>query len=264
MSKKANIISFSLYGNDERYTKPLLSNAHSIAKYYPAWTIYVYHDRTVEASYVEQLKCLDVVTINVVDIGASDLPPKLWRFLPTLEDNIECILFRDADSLFSLREVELVSDWMKSNSLIHIIRDHPLHIAPIMAGMLGVKEEAFAYLAKLLHKPDLYQLSRSHDYDQILLADHLYPAVYKNAMIHTSFFKFSGENIIKIKPAIDGYIGEVVEESLLDKQKNKKIIESSKFIYGVPYYIARLFRYRVRPVLYTSYLYNFIVTFFSK
>jgi hypothetical protein len=48
-------------------------------------------------------------------------------------------LFRDLDSRPSLREVEAVKEWLQSKHVFHVMRDHPGHDMPMLAGMWGVK-----------------------------------------------------------------------------------------------------------------------------
>ena len=249
MSRK--IISYTLYGNDKRYLDPLFENARNLDKYYPGWIMYVYHDRTVKAPYLNKLSNLGVILHNV---EKSEIPPKLWRYMAVLDQNNEYVIFRDADSSLSLRESILVNEWIKSEYSYHIMRDHPLHIAPIMAGMFGAKKSGFPRISKIIQNKNLSQLTRSYDYDQVLLADFLYPDIYTESMIHTSFFKFKDEVICKIDP-VDDYIGAIACD------KNASIKEDSllfKPTPGIPYYLARMLRYRVRPVLYASNFYGFL------
>ena len=52
---------------------------------------------------------------------------------------VEVALFRDLDSRPSRREMEAVEEWMLSKHVVHVMRDHPGHDMPILAGMWGVK-----------------------------------------------------------------------------------------------------------------------------
>ena len=54
---------------------------------------------------------------------------------------VEVALFRDLDSRPSRREMEAVEEWMLSKHVVHVMRDHPGHDMPILAGMWGVKLE---------------------------------------------------------------------------------------------------------------------------
>lgn len=260
MATNKKIISYSLYGNNPRYTLPLLENSRISTSLYHDWTIYVYHDNTVSQDYLNQLKQNNVVTINIEKSDHLNLPPKMWRFLPIKNSNIDCVVFRDSDSLLTQRERDLVTAWEQSDKLVHIIRDHPLHIAPILAGMFGMKRDSFSILSNLIQSNAPIIKSRPIDYDQVFLADHFYPIIRNNALIHVSFFKFWDEQVIKIEPVTDGcnYIGAVLinDNSKRDEQKNLSI--KSQFTNGLPYSLGKLLRYRVRPTIYCSKFYNFL------
>ena len=49
--------------------------------------------------------------------------------------------FRDLDSLVTPREGRAVSDWSTGKHTIHVMRDHPGHDMPILAGMWGAKTD---------------------------------------------------------------------------------------------------------------------------
>lgn len=46
---------------------------------------------------------------------------------------------RDLDSRFSDREYAAVQDWLKSDKVFHVMRDHPLHDFSIFGGLWGSK-----------------------------------------------------------------------------------------------------------------------------
>jgi hypothetical protein len=250
----SKIISYTLYGNNHRYTSPLIKNALLFDRYYPGWEMHVYHDNSVDTVYLNRLKKLGITLINAQDFY---IPPKLWRYLPASGEDVDCVIFRDADSLLSRRESRLVSEWNESNYLFHIIRDHPMHISPILAGMFGVKKSGFSLIYDVIKDRGLYQMERGYDYDQVLLADHIYPKIHCKSMIHVSFFRFYNEKVRIIKPTID-YIGSISERSDIEKAKDAKLIMSSGFISGVPYRLAKIVRYRIRLVKYMSVFYNLI------
>lgn len=255
-----NIISYSLYGNNPRYTLPLLENSKIALDLYSGWIIYVYHDNTVSQDFLFQLRENNVITINIEQSEHENLPPKMWRFLPVENPLIDCVIFRDADSLLTLRERDLVLNWMESDKLVHIIRDHPLHIAPILAGMFGIKQTSFHILSRLIkdQKPDI--IHRPIDYDQVFLADYFYPKIKDLALIHVSFFKYKDERVIIIEPVNDGYnyIGSVRICDELKREEEMSILKKSKFINGIPYLLGKFLRYRVRPTIYSSKFANFL------
>jgi len=224
--KESKIISYSLYGNNRRYTAPLLENSKIALNLYSGWTIYVYHDYTVNQFFLDQLRQNGVVTINIEQSNHENLPAKMWRFLPVKDLNIDCVIFRDADSILTQRERDLVTQWLESDKSVHIIRDHPLHIAPILAGMFGIKRNSFHILSKIMDEITPKIKQRPIDYDQVFLADYFYPRIIKMALIHVSFFKYWAEEVIKIEAVSDGYnyIGSVEIGDELKREEEKNIL----------------------------------------
>ena len=251
------IISYSLYGNNARYTEPLILNAKNVSGFYPGWVIRVYHDDTVSNDVLTILKNYNVQLVDVrnVEIQFALFAPKFWRFLPIFEEDINVIIFRDADSIFTIREAKLVNDWLKSNQDFHIIRDHQLHISPILAGMFGIKKGGFnIFKAQLFNNPKVTK-QNSYNSDQIFLADYLYSQIIKLTLIHTSHFAFKGEKFDRIEKCnnVNDFIGAV----FIDKDaETVPVLIDYNFIIGIPFWLAKLLRYRIRPVLYLSYFYN--------
>ena len=50
-----NVIAFSLWGNEPRYLVPLLESVRILPHLFPAWSIRVYHDASVDHNYVTDL-----------------------------------------------------------------------------------------------------------------------------------------------------------------------------------------------------------------
>ena len=46
---------------------------------------------------------------------------------------------KDLDYRLSLRETAAVQEWLDSNMIFHVMRDHPLHRMKVPAGMWGIK-----------------------------------------------------------------------------------------------------------------------------
>ena len=46
---------------------------------------------------------------------------------------------RDLDSIFTDREYEAVQEWLDSDASIHVMRDHPRHVAPMVGCAWGTK-----------------------------------------------------------------------------------------------------------------------------
>jgi len=61
----------------------------------------------------------------------------LWRFSVAGDDSVDRYIVRDVDSRLNARERFAVEEWIVSGNPLHLMRDHPYHVAPIM-GMYNV------------------------------------------------------------------------------------------------------------------------------
>jgi hypothetical protein len=91
---------------------------------------------------------------------------------------------RDTDTRILKREVLAVSEWLSSDKLFHIMRDHPHHNFSILAGMFGTKKIPQINWSDIMNK---YQKTDNRMYDQEFLKSYIYPAIKDNCMIHASF-----------------------------------------------------------------------------
>jgi hypothetical protein len=241
------VIAYSLFGSNPRYSNPLIITAKNINVILPGWVIWVYYDSTVPKNVVNELTKLKVSLIHMDRVERCNWAPKFWRFLPVFEREVDVVLFRDSDSIITSREASLVNYWIDSDYSAQILRDHPLHMAPIMAGMFGLKKEVFEVFAHQLELNMGLVQEQSYSADQVFLAKYLYKVIYKKAIVQTPFFSYPGENCLKIPEAKDeNFIGAVYESEKIEA----KI--AYDFLIGIPFWIAELLQFKTRPVLYTS------------
>ena len=128
------VISFSVYGQDKKYTVGLLRNLELSSKIYPDWTVYVYYNNTVPLDMIEKYKQFD--NVEFFDMSGFPGPGVLWRFTP--KEDVERFISRDTDSRLSMREKLAVDEWIKSGKTLHIMRDHPHHEVKMYAGLFGL------------------------------------------------------------------------------------------------------------------------------
>ena len=60
-------------------------------------------------------------------IDARDIFAMNWRFFPTLDPQVDVFISRDLDSRPSGRELAALEEWLASEFILHIMRDHPGH-----------------------------------------------------------------------------------------------------------------------------------------
>lgn len=173
------IISFSLFGDNPTYSSGMIRNLGLAKHLYPSWSVVVFHDNQLAFEIEERLLqggaklfCLDL-----------NIPMVAHRFLPIADPTVEHVIVRDADSSLSSREAHAVEAWIQSNAPIHVMRDHPHHIAPIMAGMWGCKGGAIeGFLDKLIN----YPFTGSYGEDQDFLANEIWAHYKESSLVHDS------------------------------------------------------------------------------
>ena len=131
------VISYSLYGNEQRYADGALANVELMPTIYPDWEIYIYHDTTVPSNIIDKLTKYKYV--KMFNMFNSFIVNKMsWCFLVASDTDVERYVIRNIDTRLSLREKSAVDDWITSRKRFHAMRDHPSHSQyAINSGMLG-------------------------------------------------------------------------------------------------------------------------------
>lgn len=187
-SEPKRVIAFSLWGDNPKYTIGAIKNAELAPHFYPHWICRYYVNQTVPDSIIEQLQVFPHVEVIYLDNHYRDCRCSLWRFLAILDPAIAVVILRDADSRLNAREQAAVDSWLASDQPVHIMRDHPLHRLPIMAGMWGVQgqiPQLRSLLSQYLNHPDC---EFTYGVDQRFLADVIYPRFKNQSLVHDEFF----------------------------------------------------------------------------
>lgn len=175
------IISFSLWGDKPIYCVGAIKNAQLAKILYPGWVSRYYCAESVPESIIKSLKRYSNVEIIQCE-GLGDWGNSSHRFRCFDQDGA-IIITRDCDSRLSIREAAAVDEWIKEGTVCHIVRDHPFHNTPVLAGMFGIKGGTVKDLASHMKKPkDFY------GYDQQLLRDFVLPRMTSKT-IHDEFFQ---------------------------------------------------------------------------
>jgi hypothetical protein len=219
------VISFSLWGNKPIYTVGAIRNADLAKHFYPDFECWFYiHKETVPQNVINELQTKSNVKIIFKEGDLNKIKPMMWRFEPIDDPNVELMMSRDTDTKFLLREKLAVEEWLKSDKILHIMRDHPWHNCRILGGMFGVKKTNINW-SQMFN--NITQHS-DRNYDQEFLANFIYPIYKNNSMIHASFLKYEKDCLdFPIKHEEDDYrfVGEYVYE---DESRNKQNIEQLK------------------------------------
>jgi hypothetical protein len=54
-----------------------------------------------------------------------------------IDDMVDTVMSRDSDSRIIPREEDAVREWLTSDKIFHIMRDHPWQCVNILAGIIG-------------------------------------------------------------------------------------------------------------------------------
>ena len=221
------VISFSLWGNNPKYTVGALENIKLAKTIYPDWICRFYIGADVDIDLINQIKKNDNVSVYLMedDGGWNGM---FWRFYPASDKNVSVFLSRDCDSRLNLREKSAVEDWLshpvkKMIPPFCILRDHPWHTAKIMGGMWGSKRGAIEDIHSMIES---WSRSGKYNTDQEFLASQIWPiAQNKGYCVYDPFysrvpFPTSREN--------DEFVGEVFDENNRPNLEHKAILRAYK------------------------------------
>ena len=214
-----HIISFSVYGDNPKYTIGILRNIELADIIYPGWWVYIYHDSSVPKENIELYNQFDYV--KTVDMTGSEYPGMFWRFL--VEDDV--FISRDADSRLSLREKYAVDEWLYSGKRFHVLRDHPAHSSiAVPGGMWGIKRINPGQNVNMQMTIQTWLKNNTgtdaYGQDQIFLQGlYMYHKQQNDIMVHDSLGTFDDISIpfpTKLAPSYH-FIGEVFDENDLPR-----------------------------------------------
>ena len=209
------VLSFSLWGDNPKYTVGAIKNSELAKKFYPDWEMRLYYNDSVPVYVLEQLKSNNV---NIVDTE-QDLTHwnALWRFMPASEEGVECMISRDCDSRIFERDVAAVEEWLQSDKMFHIIRDHPGgHMWEINAGMWGCRG---GFIKDIKGQIESYMEQKGtfdRSIDQCFLRDVIYPQAKESLFSHDEYFHYESLSThIKRDRKLDdfAFIGEPFDEN---------------------------------------------------
>lgn len=185
------IISFSLWGDNPKYTVGALRNAQLASVFYRGWTCRFYCDaETVPEDMLKSLEEMNNVEVIRMKASKEAHWSMFWRFYTIDDPMVDISLFRDTDSRIGQREAMAVQEWVSSGKGFHSMRDHPQHGTCLMGGMWGVRSGKIhnmrglisAYYAAGLTDKALFGI------DQDFLAYSICPMTVGDMVEHDEFF----------------------------------------------------------------------------
>ncbi|MBQ0961671.1 hypothetical protein KAK06_22220 [Ideonella sp. 4Y11] len=187
---KPSVVSFSLWGAHPRYLRGALRNALLMPDLYPGWVMRLSVDESVPADFIAVMRSLQV-DVRVQPAGQSLRQRLCWRFLVANDPTVGRFLARDCDSVFSLREVRAVDDWIASGRWFHVIRDWWTHTDLMLAGLWGGVAGVLPDLVPLLAGYQTRQ-AETPNIDQWFLRDRVWPLVRHHVLVHDRLFAVEG------------------------------------------------------------------------
>lgn len=165
------VVSYSLFGahhhRNKFFSDRIKMIAQQIKQLYPGWLMRIYHDGSIDRSFVCQLECLvdqrgrladmvDFCDLTKLTVNVSEhvlrpveyMLPRMWRFLAVGDSFVDLVLSRDSESFVVEREVDAVQAWLQSDKLFHVMRDHPAHESIILEGMWGIKSASDRHISR--------------------------------------------------------------------------------------------------------------------
>ena len=196
------IISFSLWGQDPKYTIGAIRNAELAPEIYPGWTCRFYTGEDVTDEIKSKL--LDLKS-EVIEMGGADWNGMFWRFFAA--ENADIMISRDTDSRLGEREKAAVDEWLASDKDFHIMRDHPYHKTEILGGMWGCRNGILKGVKGMIQDYDTREYHNKYQVDQNFLREAVYPIVKDNSMVHDNFFEKKPFPTPRINP--QDFVGQV-------------------------------------------------------
>ncbi|QJB58379.1 tetratricopeptide repeat protein [Pseudodesulfovibrio sp. zrk46] len=203
---KKKVIAFSLWGANPRYLRGALQNVLLAPEFYPGWEVRFHVDESVSAEFLSLLEEQGAVLER--SSASQPLRHKLCRrFMVADDPSVGYFLVRDADSVFSRREAELVGQWMESGKWFHVIRDWWTHTDLMLAGMWGGVAGVLPSMSGLL-RDYMPESVETPNVDQWFLRDRVWAYVRQSCMIHDSCYGLEGTTPIPGGyPSLEGHIG---------------------------------------------------------
>lgn len=219
--KMKKVISFSVWGKDEKYIKGCYENILLAEKIYPGWICRFYCAQDVDAQVCKNLVNMGAEVCNM-EYKESSWEGLFWRFLPAGDSDVAVFISRDIDSRLNERESAAVAEWLSSDKELHAMRDHIEHNVPILGGMWGCRN---GILLDINHKISRWSSKTYKGCDQDFLRHVIFETFRSRILIHDKYVH--GVTLPQSIHDIDDFkkqINYIIEQNLLTEESRKKYI----------------------------------------
>ncbi|WP_207462510.1 tetratricopeptide repeat protein [Azospirillum sp. SYSU D00513] len=180
-ARTSDVVSFSLWGALEAYCAGAVMNARQVPVALPGWRCRFYHDDTVPPHILAELASLGAELVAMPS-ETTARQGMFWRFLVCDDPAVRRFLCRDCDSRFTARELAAVEEWIASGLPFHVMRDHVMHMEPVMGGMWGGTAGLLSAVGPAIDEFTVSHTSRWND--QHFLAAWLWPRIAGGVLVH--------------------------------------------------------------------------------
>ena len=165
---REGVISYSLYGDYNKYLPQLLQNVKDVSRQLPSWQARVYLSDEIPREVRDDLRALGAEVIVMPSLPGRG--GSTWRFLPAKE-RLNFVSL-DADDPFDCAEV--VKDWMASGKPFLTLHEGGW-FTPVWAGMWGARSGTLPDIQERLEKYREYW----YGFDEEFLRREIYPMIVR-------------------------------------------------------------------------------------
>ena len=214
------LVTFSLWGDDPKYSVGALRNAELAPIIYPGWECRFYIANCAPRSIVKELQRMPNVQV-IEKEEAGNWSSMFWRFEPAGEEDVEVMISRDTDSRLSNREKAAVDEWIDSDKCFHIMRDHPWHGFPVLGGMWGAKKGCVPAMKDLIRD---WAHESVYGNDYAFFSQKIIPLVGSKVLVHDEFF--GGSPFPAPREGFE-FVGQVFDEAETTVPEHVEILKAA-------------------------------------
>lgn len=202
--KKNMVLSYTIFGKDSGarwgHLIGMVATEAFKSNLYNNWILRIYHDKTLSEkciqNYVSNFGNLEFIDVTQTTLygDISSINGRVWRFLPLADNSVDTVCFRDLDSPILKREEHAVAEWLSTNHIVHVMRDHYWHETEILAGLWGfrsVMNRTFAQKVVNIIMLNAQRRSAKQEAiklnDQIVLTQYIWPLLKSSSLQHDSY-----------------------------------------------------------------------------
>jgi hypothetical protein len=205
-----NVFSFTLYGSNPKYVQGMIENVNRIHTEFPTWYIYIYYFDI--PAWAETL-LRSSPNVKMIPAEFHDIRARMERYYPIDDPDVTVMIVRDSDSRVHERDVWCIRQFIESDKVLHIVRDHPHHNWRIMSGLWGLKKAGVPFK----FRDTVHDYIRSHTIkwcsDMDFLGDTVHPLLANRSLVHGMIRMSTEETVVDIPfPVVNhDFCGQVMD-----------------------------------------------------